>query len=162
MTRLKDWISPRGIMRLLVLSYFIAGSLGWLGSTALMQFMLPVLPAEAAIRLMQGLILGLSLLILVGVGRKHAALILALIVFFSSYTALYAGGDIGAFWRDLALIGALLMTADFNAPKDSDEVWTDPQDQVATPRVTSRPPDAPVIPLNDQAFREDFDIAQAK
>lgn len=162
MTRLKDWISPRGIMRLLVLSYFIAGSLGWLGSTALMQFMIPVLPAEAAIRLMQGLILGLSLLILLGVGRKHAALTLALIVFFSSYTALYAGGDIGAFWRDLALIGALLMTADFNAPKDRDEDWTDQKDERPTPRVTSRPPDAPVIPLNDQAFREDFDIAQAK
>lgn len=162
MLQIRDWISPRGIMRLLVLSYFIALSLGWVGNSSMMQFMLPLLPDEIALRIMQGLVLGLSLLILVGIGRRHAALVLALVVFFSSYTTLYGGGDISAFWRDLALIGALLMTADFSGPRDTEDAWEDALDEDHTVRTPSRPPDAPVAPLDDQIFREDFDIAQAK
>lgn len=162
MLQIRDLISPRGIMRLLVLSYFIALSLGWIGDTGMMRFMLPLLPADVALRIMQGLVLGLSLLILIGIGRRHAALVLALVVFFSSYTVLYGGGDISAFWRDLALIGALLMTADFARPHNREAPWQDETDQRPAARNPSRPPDAPVAPLNDQAFREDLDIAQAK
>lgn len=162
MFRIRDWISPRGIMRLLVLSYFIALSLGWIGGSAMLGFMLPLLPGDIALRLMQGLILGLSVLILVGIGRRHAALILALVVFFSSYTTLYGGGDISAFWRDLALIGALLMTADFSGPKDRDDDLRDLAAPAAPVRVPSRPENPTPPPLDDQAFREDFDIARAK
>ena len=162
MFQIRDWISPRGIMRLLVLSYFIALSLGWIGGSGVMQFMLPLLPPDIALRVMQGLILGLSLLILIGIGRRHAALVLALVVFFSSYTALYAGGDISAFWRDLALIGALLMTADFKGPKDQEGLEEPFVTDSAPERTPPQLHDAPIVPLTDQAFREDFDIAQAK
>lgn len=162
MARIQDWVSPRGIMRLLVISYFVASALGWIGGSAMVDFMIPVLPDDIATMLMRGLILILSALVLIGVGRRHAALVLALVVFFSSYTNLYAGGDIGSFWRDLALIGALLMTADFARPKDSeDDEWIDLDDTVPGPRVPSKPPEAPIAPLDDKQFREDLDIARA-
>ena len=110
MTRKFDWITPAGLTRLLVISYFLAVSLGLIKGTGLLEFMRPLLPEEFAGPLMRGLVLTLSVLILTGIARRPAALILSLVVFFSSYTALYAGGDIGAFWRDLALVGAPMMT----------------------------------------------------
>lgn len=161
MARILDWISPRGIMRLLVISYFIAMSLGWIGGTQMIDFMIPILPDGLATMLMRGLILFLSVLVLTGFGRRHAALVLALVVFFSSYTTLYSGGDIGAFWRDLALIGALLMTADFATPKDEDIDWDLSEHEPKSARVPSQPPMSPVTPLDDQPFREDLDIARA-
>ena len=84
MSQFLDWFSPRGIMRLLVLSYFIALSLGWIGGTPMIEFMFPVLPDVIAAHLMQAIILVLSGLILIGIGRRPAALIMSLIVFFSS------------------------------------------------------------------------------
>ncbi|MEO0467903.1 MAG: hypothetical protein AAF216_15295 [Pseudomonadota bacterium] len=161
MARILDWVSPRGMMRLLVISYFVALALGWIGDTQMIDFMIPILPDEMAMMLMRGLILLLSALVLVGIGRRHAALVLALVVFFSSYTTLYAGGDIGNFWRDLALIGALLMTADFAQPKESDEEWVEIADTGPGPRVVSKPPEAPIRPLDDTQFREDLNIARA-
>ncbi|MEM9426126.1 MAG: hypothetical protein AAGA06_05440 [Pseudomonadota bacterium] len=163
MVRILDWVSPRGIMRLLVISYFVASALGWIAGSAMVDFMIPVLPDDIATMLMRGLILVLSVLVLVGIGRRHAALVLALVVFFSSYTNLYAGGDIGNFWRDLALIGALLMTADFAKPKEGDEDagWIDLDDTAPGPRVPSRPPEPDITPLDDKQFREDLDIARA-
>lgn len=161
MARIHDWISPRGIMRLLVISYFIAMSLGLIGGTQMIEFMIPVLPDGLATMLMRGLILILSILVLTGFGRRHAALVLALVVFFSSYTTLYSGGDIGAFWRDLALIGALLMTADLARPRDEDVDWDMPEDEPKSANLPSTPPVAPAAPLDDQPFREDLDIARA-
>ncbi len=161
MARILDWISPRGIMRLLVISYFAAMAVGWIGGGPMIDFMIPVLPDEMATLLMRGLILGLCVLVLSGFGRRHAALVLALVVFFSSYTTLYAGGDIGAFWRDLALIGALLMTADFAAPKDREVDWNMPETDETSTRVPSKPPHATASgPLDDQAFRQDLDLAR--
>ncbi|MEM7718998.1 MAG: hypothetical protein AAF222_07325 [Pseudomonadota bacterium] len=163
MARVLDLVSPRGIMRLLVLSYFIAVSLGWIGGHGLIEFMLPYLPSTLAMWLMQGLVLGLALLILFGIGRRHAALVLSLVVFFSSYTALYTGGDISAFWRDLALIGALLMTADFAAPSATEDTVATDIDESPRTRAPSpsRPHGGPAHPQGDQPFREDFDIARA-
>lgn len=161
MAQMIDLISPRGIMRLLVISYFIAMSLGWIGGTQMMEFMFPVLPDEIAKMLMRGLILLLSALVLIGIGRRHAALTLALVVFFSSYTTLYAGGDIGAFWRDLALIGALLMTADFSGPKEDDTDWETLEIETSSSRVPSRPPETGPQQMDDKQFREDLDIARA-
>ncbi|MEM6386688.1 MAG: hypothetical protein AAF718_10670 [Pseudomonadota bacterium] len=160
MSRIPDVISPRGMTRLLILSYFIAQAVGLVGETGLMHFMVPLMPDEVALHLMQGLVLGLSLLIIADIGRRHAALVLALIVFFSSYVTLYAGGELGAFWRDLALMGALLMTADITNPSGSEVDWKDIEDLPKTTRVVSKPPDSPVEPLRDQPFREDFDIAR--
>lgn len=156
-----DRISTRSIMRLLVLSYFIALSLDLIGGTRMMDFMVPVLPPELADWLMRGLVLMLSLLILIGIGRRHAALVLSLIVFFSSYTSLYAGGDISHFWRDLALIGALLLTAELAPATNPADLWperdnTEPHSPLPRETVDARP-----APLGDQPFREDLDIVRA-
>ncbi|MCG6883706.1 MAG: hypothetical protein LJE62_08145 [Silicimonas sp.] len=156
-----DTVSPRSIMRLLVISYFFALSLGLIGGSRIVDFVLPVLPHGIADPLMRGLTLGLSALVLFGIGRRPAALVLSLIVFYSSYTALYSGGDIGTFWRDLALVGALLMTADFTRPGDREIEW--PPLDLGDPASndTDAPEPEPVDPLNDDhAFREDFDIAR--
>ena len=161
MLQIIDWVSPRGIMRLLVISYFLAMALGWVGGTEVIDFMLPILPDDIAKWLMQGLVFGLSLLILAGIGRRHAALVLALVVFFSSYTSLYTGGDIGAFWRDLALIGALLMTADFSSLRDKEIDWTPEQADEERARISSKPQETSLAPLDDKQFRKDFDIARA-
>lgn len=157
---MNDLISTRSIMRLLVLSYFIAQALGWIGSSGMIEFILPLLPPDVALRLMQGLVLGLSLLVLIGIGRRHAALVLVLFVFFSSYTALYAGGDLGAFWRDLALIGALLMTAEFDGPKEKDLGWDEILAYQPAPRVVTAPSPPADAPLDDKQFRKDFDLAR--
>lgn len=160
MTRILDWFSPRGIMRLLVISYFIALSLGWIGDSRMLEFMFPVLPDVIAANLMQGLILLLSLLVLVDIGRRPAALVLSLIVFFSSYTQLYTGGEIGVFWRDLALIGALLLTAEFTRPEDKPIDMSEAEQNGSEERVVSKPRPQPVQPMDDQPFRDDFDMAR--
>jgi hypothetical protein len=147
-------------MRLLVLSYFIALSLGWIGGTPMLEFMFPVLPDVVAAYLMQGIILFLSFLIFIGIGRRPAALIMSLIVFFSSYTALYTGGDISPFWRDLALIGALLMTADFKRPEAMPSEWEESNVHEVEMQTVSNPEPAKAEPMDDQPFRDDFDMAR--
>ena len=160
MSQFLDWFSPRGIMRLLVLSYFIALSLGWIGGTPMIEFMFPVLPDVIAAHLMQAIILVLSGLILIGIGRRPAALIMSLIVFFSSYSALYTGGDISPFWRDLALIGALLLTADFNKAEDKEINQAETVDAERIPREAPPSQVIPAEPTDDQPFRDDFDMAR--
>ena len=54
MARILDWVSPRGMMRLLVISYFVALALGWIGDTQMIDFMIPILPDEMAMMLMRG------------------------------------------------------------------------------------------------------------
>lgn len=157
MTRIIDWITPASLTRLLVISYFIAVSLGLIRGTEFAEFMRPVLPDNVALILMRVLVLTLAVLILTGYARRPAALVLSLVVFFSSYTALYAGGDIGAFWRDLALVGALLMTANFAAPGERNE---------PAPRSAKAGTDAPAdkassAGLDDKPFRDDLDMARA-
>lgn len=162
MNRLIDSVAPRGIMRLLVISYFAALSLGLIGGTAVVDFLTPVLPASIAIPLMKGLILTLCALILVGIGRRTAALILSLVVFYASYTALYTGGDIGAFWRDLALIGALLLTADFARPGDKEIDWPPLDlDKAGPPKGAGKTTLPDGAPGDDQRFREDLDMVRA-
>ncbi len=161
MTRIAESFSARSIMRLLVISYFIALSLGLIGGTRMMEFMDPLMPAEMSDTAMRGIVLTLSMLVVTGIGRRPAALVLSLVVFFSSYTTLYAGGDISAFWRDLALVGALLMTADFSGPEDKEIDRQTRGKAKPAEHVSSRPQDAPVSPLDDQQFREDFNIARA-
>lgn len=161
MARLLDLVSPRGIMRLLVLSYFIAVSLGWARGSGTIEFIQPFLPDVIATRLMQGLVLGLALLVLLDIGRRQAALVLSLVVFFSSYTTLFAGGDISAFWRDLALIGALLMTADFAMPRRQEDGHPLERGQKPEARVSSPPAEQPATSQDDQPFRKDFDLVRS-
>ncbi len=161
MTLSFKWITPTNLTRLLVISYFIAVSLKLIDGNSTLQMLNPVLPPPVAERLMQGLVLTLAALILTGLARRTAALVLSLVVFFASYAALYNGGDISAFWRDLALVGALLMTANFRSPEDRDVDWSRSTDDVQNAAAASKDYQAPVDPLDDSAFRDDFDMARS-
>ncbi len=161
MTLKFEWFTPSALTRLLVISYFIAVSLGLIQGTRILDFMRPVLPEGLATPLMRGVVLTLSVLILTGLARRTAALVLSLVVFFSSYAALYSGGDISAFWRDLALVGALLMTANFKNPEDRDLDWSSEVGRDRAPQAKDSDQVDPVGPLDDKPFRDDFDIVRS-
>ncbi len=152
-------MTPQGGTRLLVVSYFIAMAVGLIGSGSLSNFLVPLVSADVSDTTMRGVVLILSGFVLFNFFRRAAALVLSLVVFYSSYLALYAGGDVGAFWGDLALIGALLMTADLARMQEAEDAWDD-HDPMGAPQ------EAPIAPParssgDDSPFREDFDIARA-
>ena len=100
-------------IRLLIVSYFMALALGLIQGTDLAVLAVPFMPPLVA-KIVSGLgVLGLSAMILFGFHRRMAALLLAIVLFWCSYLASVSPAgieDIGSFWRDLALIGALLLT----------------------------------------------------
>ena len=151
-------ISAQFITRLLIVSYFVAIALGLISGIDVSRLAAPFLPELPALYLMRLIVLTLCGMVLFGVCRRPAALVLSLIVFWTSYLTLYAGGEIGAFWRDLALIGGLLLTANITAYADRAlaEDWDDEfsgefeDDELDGDRPTSEPD-----------FREDFNVARA-
>ena len=105
--------SSTGVTRFLVLSYFIGLGLGLVEGVDVSVLAATFAPLPVAEFLGDFLVVGLSVLVLVNAYRRASALVLALVVFWASYLTMVvnAGPDqIGAFWRDLALIGALLLT----------------------------------------------------
>lgn len=129
-----------GVTRLLVVSYFIGIALGLIRGVDVAVLLLPVTGETIASLMSSILLLGLSTLILLDIYRRPAALVLALVVFWASYlTLVHQSGPepVGAFWRDLALIGALLLTygqsiaargAEVPAPANAPAQPSQPQD----------------------------------
>lgn len=107
----------QNLVRIVIASYFLAVSLGLIpGTTAgsLTAAFLPEPHAEAAGKLV---IFAAGYLVLVGVWLRASALFLATVLFWSSYIANAGTGEIEAFWRDLALIGALILTYTQTLPR---------------------------------------------
>ena len=105
--------STTSVTRFLVVSYFIGLGLGIVRGVDVGALAHPFVSAPVADVVVGGLVLILSFMVLFGIWRRGAALLMALIVFWASYLTLVvqSGPDqIGSFWRDLALIGALLLT----------------------------------------------------
>lgn len=154
-------IDPASVTRLLVVSFFIALSLGLIEGADIKLLATPFLPEESALLSMRALMLILCVLILTGFWRKPAALILAMMVFWPSYIALYAGGDVSAFWRDLALIGGLIMasseTNKANKPRETENA---PEANNHVVLITETPPSA-VEDADDHAYRKDFNLARS-
>lgn len=156
--RFSDLFTARSVMRLLLLSYFVAVALNLIGGTELAGLFRPLMPTAVAGPLTLALVLGLSAMVLSGVGRRVGALLLSLVVFFASYIALYEGADIAAFWRDLALVGGLLLTADIARTEDDEQA--DPHDiEIEAERAPGHS-EMPAPPRDAAAFREDFDAAR--
>jgi len=160
-------------IRLLIVSYFMALALGLIKGTDLAVLATPFMP-ETLAKIASGLsVLGLSVMILFGFHRRLAALLLAIILFWCSYLASVSPAgleDIGSFWRDLALIGALLLTyADAEADTLAPAYGTlpaggkiqadDPFEDTVLPGLAN--PDAPPDTHPKTLFREDFDIVRA-
>ena len=161
------------VVRLLIVSYFVALAFGIIDGTDLAVLMTPFLP-EFAAKVISGFgVVGLSVMILFGFHRRLAALLLAIILFWCSYLASISPAgfeDIGSFWRDLALIGALLLTyADAPSAALSPDYGTLPQggklvadgfrDSEAHHGQSSPEDTAPQS--QKTLFREDFDIVRA-
>ena len=100
------------ITRILILSYFVALAMGLIDGAEMSRLAAPFLAEPDATYVMSGVVVGLSALILFGLFRRPAALILSITLFWASYMTMFATGDLTGFWRDLALIGGLLMSAD--------------------------------------------------
>jgi len=160
-------------IRLLIVSYFMALALGLIKGTDLAVLATPFMP-ETIAKFVSGVgVLGLSAMILFDFHRRLAALLLAIILFWCSYLASISPvglEDIGSFWRDLALIGALLLTyADAEGDTLAPSYGTLPQGgSIAADDVLKKTnlaghsnsdgrPETPPKAL----FREDFDIVRA-
>jgi|GEM_PF-5548473 len=105
--------AAQAALRMLIASYFIAVALGLIPGTDLGILFSGVLfpPHDGATA--AGIVFVLSFMIMIGMATRAAALILALLTFYASYLSMIALGveqELGSFWRDLALIGALLLT----------------------------------------------------
>ena len=99
------------ITRILILSYFVALALGLIRGADMTRLLTPFLPMDWAVNVMRFYVLTLTGMVLFGVFRRPAALVLAISLFWASYMTMFAAGDITGFWRDLALIGGLLVSA---------------------------------------------------
>ena len=157
-----DFIAPSTIARLLVVSYFIALALNLISGADIKLLAAPFLSETVAHLTMRSIVLVLSAMVLFGAYRRPAALILALVIFWPSYMSMYAGNDISAFWRDLALIGALLMTS---YDKHGAEVATDDDhgsEDHTLDLAADAPEDAPATaPYNDEIYREDLNLVRS-
>ncbi len=151
--------------RILIVSYFIALAFGLIQGAEIKRLASPFLSESNAGIAMGAIVIGLCALVLIGVFRRPAALVLSLVVFWASYMTLFAQGDINGFWRDLALIGGLLIAAGVGqglgrgnraAPKAAPE----PE----LPKVPEAPeaasPRMPVRRATISRFREDLSLAR--
>jgi len=105
--------SGQSVVRLLIVSYFMALAIGLIPGTDITVLADPFMPWLSARILTGTIVFTLACLILVGIQRRAAALLLAIVLFWASYIVMLSaeGANIlGGFWRDLALIGALILT----------------------------------------------------
>ena len=155
LSQIAGFITAQMITRLLIISYFIAIALGLISGIDISRLANPFLPELPALYLMRLVVLTLCGMVLFGLFRRPAALVLALVVFWTSYMTLYAGGEIGAFWRDLALIGGLLLTANIAtyADRAMAEDW-DKDEELGSDAQSAGL-------LSEPDFREDFDVVRA-
>jgi len=109
--------SGQNLVRIVIASYFLAVSLGLIPGTAAWPLTAPFLPAPYADLAGKAIIFTTAYLVLVGAWLRVSALLLATVLFWSSYIQNVASANLEAFWRDLALIGALILTYTQTLPR---------------------------------------------
>lgn len=105
--------NAQNLLRIIIASYFIAGAVGVIPATDLLALTGQVLPAPAAGIVSSVATFVLAYLVMIGVWLRPAALLLGMLTFWASYIRLMQVGidaGLGTFWRDLALIAALMLT----------------------------------------------------
>ena len=105
--------TAQALLRLVIGSYFLAVALGLIPGTDLSVLFSGVLPPPFDEAVATGLVFLLAFMVMVDYATRVAALVMALITFYASYLAMISLGvaeELGSFWRDLALIAALLLT----------------------------------------------------
>jgi len=104
--------------RILIGSYFMASAAGLITDAAGKA---PGLPNDPLHMLGAAFVFIVALLVVLGVKTRAAALLLALYTITTGFALIYTVGmtpSLSVFWRDLALIGGLLMTYSYQpAPR---------------------------------------------
>ncbi len=101
------------VVRILIASYFLAMATGLIFEPASRTFLDPVLAWPHAQIVTTTYLFVMAFSIMVGVAVRPAALMLAVYIFWSGFTH-YDFGDhqtLGEFWRDMALLGGILLIA---------------------------------------------------
>ena len=100
-------------VRMLIASYFMATAIGSIPGADTGALLSPLL-SEPMSRVIGGsLVFTLATMVLIGQQTRFAALILGLMTFYASYLQMVQIGIdhvLGAFWRDMALVAALMLT----------------------------------------------------
>ncbi|MFD0981234.1 hypothetical protein [Tropicimonas aquimaris] len=115
LTRERLVLSSAGqnLLRILIASYFLAGAVGMIPGTDLTPMFIRVMPQPFAGAASGFLVFMLAYMVMIGVWLRGAALTLGILTFWSSYLRMLDLGvadELGTFWRDLALIAALMLT----------------------------------------------------
>ena len=103
----------QNLLRILIASYFIAVAIGLIAGTDATPLASVYLAPEPAALLGRSAFFILGYLVMTGIWLRPAAMLLGIIMFWSSYILHFgpgATGPLGDFWRDLALVGALMLT----------------------------------------------------
>ena len=98
---------------MLIASYFIAVAVGLISGTDATPLANAYLPPEPAALIGRSAFFILGYLVLTGIWLRPAAMLLGIIMFWSSFILHFgpqATGSLSDFWRDLALVGALMLT----------------------------------------------------
>jgi len=100
-------------VRMLIASYFMATAIGSIPGADTGALLSPIL-SETLGRVVSGsIVFMLATMVLIGKQTRMAALILGLLTFYASYLQMVQIGMdhvLGAFWRDMALVAALMLT----------------------------------------------------
>lgn len=100
-------------IRMLIASYFIAAAAGSIPGSDTAALFSPFLPDPIDRIVGAGLVLIFAVMVMLGRQTRAAALLLGLITFYASYVQLIQQGVeqvLGIFWRDMALVAALMLT----------------------------------------------------
>lgn len=171
--------SGQNLVRVVIASYFLAVALGLIPGTGALPLTEPFLAEPYADAASTGIVFASAYLVLIGVWLRLSALLLATVLFWSSYIENIGAGNVEGFWRDLALIGALILTYTQTLPRAANRRtafrWSRrvrhvTPTRIVTPRrlVTSR--SVPGLRLvastenpvsGDNIFRDDPDLALA-
>ncbi|MBF9029859.1 hypothetical protein HKCCE3408_05590 [Rhodobacterales bacterium HKCCE3408] len=111
--------TARSLLRVLVASYFIVVALGFVPGTDFTVLEHLGGPSIIVGIVISALVFGLAFMVMIGAYTRLCALLLGLMTVFAAFLGLAHPGaslDIGAFWRDLALIAALMLTYADPAP----------------------------------------------
>lgn len=112
--------TAQNLIRILIASYFLALAAGLVSASHLAAPFAPLLPDPWAARAGGALVFALAYLIMIGVRLRAAALALALLMFVCHLVVAMQTGfaaQLDALWRDVALIGALILTYGEAAPR---------------------------------------------
>jgi len=152
-------VSTHSVARLLIVSYLVALSLNLIDGAKLSYLFAPFLDDAPARLIAQVLVISLSGMVLLGVGRRVAALLLSLVLFWASYLTMYMGNDLGAFWRDLALIGGLLLTVDLKGPATVDSSADLPREETGDDDVLGGARSRARV-ISRTVFRNDLELSR--